>query len=200
MTNKQWSASNYRANKAKRFESVTPEWVTNPETGAEFLLRRTGAMSAMIANYMPNVAHMADGVVAKWKEAGVEISGSPELHDGYLYNGETAKRLALVTPEKIAEGERDLKLMARIVQAACVIPKLVVGATAEDELDPSELDDSDVLFIFKYATGQYGSLKGAEIATVDDLAQFRKQPAIMSRTSDVVTEHGDEVKYTAATG
>lgn len=172
-----WSASNYRANKAKRFEAVTPEWVTNPETGAEFLLRRTGAMSAMIANYMPNVAHMTDGVVAKWKEQGVEVDSKSQL--------------AVVTPEKIAEGERDLKLMARIVQAACVVPKLVVGATAEDELDPAELDDSDVLFIFKYATGQYGSLKGAEIASVDDLAQFRKQPAIMSRTGNVDAELSD---------
>lgn len=181
---KQWSASNYRANKAKRFEAITPEWVTNPDTGAEFLLRRTGAYSAMIANYMPGVAHVADRVVSEWKEKGLEVEDSPKL--------------AVITPEMVAQGERDLKMMARVVAAACVLPKLVNGATAEDELDPAELDDNDVLFIFRYATGQAGQLKGAEGATVDDLAQFRKQPAIMSRTSDDGAELRDDSEQYAA--
>lgn len=210
--NHNWSASSYRANKAKRFEAVTPEWVTNPDTGAEFLLRRTGAMSAMIANYMPNMAHMADGVVAKWKEAGVEIDSKSQL--------------SVVTPEKVAEGERDLKLMARIVAQSMIVPhlstnpldserrvfimKALMARDSEQKphevdfyditLDPAELDDSDVLFIFKYATGQYGSLKGAEIASVDDLAQFHKQPAVMSRTGDVDAELSDTSEPIAATG
>lgn len=207
---KQWSASNYRANKAKRFEAITPEWVTNPDTGAEFLLRRTGAMSAMIANYMPSVGHMADKVVAEWERKGVEVDSKSQL--------------AVVTPEKIAEGERDLRLMARIVAQSMIVPHLSTNALDSERrvflikaliardselkpheidfdditLDPAELDDSDVLFIFRYATGQTGQLKGAEGATVDDLAQFRKQPAIMSRTGDDGAELRDDSEQYAA--
>jgi hypothetical protein len=182
-----WSASNYRQRIAKRLALQKPEWVTNPETGATFLLRRVGAMAAMIANHMPTVPAFADQVAKNWKDAGVDV-------------GEALPGIPVVTPEKIAEGERDLKLMARVVGQACVIPKLVSGGSAEDELDPAEMDDSDVLFIFRWATGQVGNVKGGEIATMDDLSRFRKRPARGPRTRNDAKKQRNESEPIAEAG
>lgn len=164
MSDKKWSASNYRANKAKRMESLPANWVTNPETGAEFLLRKVGAMAPMIAGMMPSA--LTAKAVEAWKEAKVEGLDSPAVQP------------------QVEEVQRDLQLMARVVQEACVIPKLVHNPQKEDELDPAELDDKDLMFIFRYATGQIGEvkLKGGKVMDVTDLESFRKRPGVRQRT------------------
>lgn len=154
-----WNVSNYRAHKAKKAADQKPEWVEVP-SGVKFLLRRVGAMAAMIANHMQTVPSFADGVVSDWKAQGLEVG-----------NSSTSR----VSSEMVSEAERDLKMMARIVGQACVIPKLTSNPTAEDEIDPAELDDDDVLFIFRWATGQTGEVKGGEMATMGELSQFPKQ-------------------------
>lgn len=159
MANNNWKASDYRKRKAERQELIEPEWVTNPETNESFYLRRVGAMALLVAGQMP--ASLTAEAVKAWEQEGVE---------GAEANAQVK--------QPTDEGQRDTKLIARVVSQACVIPKLVDGATAEDELDPAELDDKDLLFIFRWATGQVGSvpMKGGETMNVADLKSVRKKP------------------------
>lgn len=155
-----FNASEYRKRKAQRLEQSAPEWRTNPETGESFLLRKVGAMAAMIAGHMP-AALTADAVQA-WEEEGVEGATSEPKPNR----------------EDASEAERDMRLMARVVAQACVSPKLVSPATKDDELDPADLDDSDVLFIFRYATGQVSgvSMQGGQVMPLANLKSVRTKP------------------------
>lgn len=164
---KQWSASKYKANKVKRLADVVPEWVTNPETGEQFFLRRVGAMAHMIAGHMPH--DLTNTAIEGWKEAGLEVEGEAKTS----------------TPKAIDESQRDLALMGKVVAQSCVIPKLVNNPTKDDELDPADLDDKDVLFIFRYATGQVNaqgvSLIGGQVMGMADLKSLRKTTGRRSR-------------------
>lgn len=144
-------------------------------------------MAAMLAGYMKLTQSIADESVQAWKDKGVDV-------------GDNAPSLSLVTPEKIAEGEREMRMMARVVQEACVLPKLVSPVTQDDELDPAELDDRDVLFIFRFATGQVGSLKGGGAADMADLKSLVKQPGRRARTRHVKPKLRDATEPIAATG
>lgn len=174
----QWNASNYRANKAKRLQEVKPEWVVNPETKEKFLLRRVGAMASMLAGYMPH--NLTNKAIKAWKEKGIEVEGETK-----------------VTPQQAADGEKELQMMAKIVHQACVLPKLVANPTADDELDPSELDDKDVMFIFRFATGQVNAsgvpLVGGQVMPMGNLENFRKKPGRRIRTRN----DGQELRDTA---
>lgn len=171
-----WSASKYRANKAKRREQITPEWVTNPETGAEFLVRKVGAMAHMIAGVLPSA--LTATAATAWKEQGVGVDAE----------GQSAPQLD--------EALRDLQLIGKVVMEACVTPKLTLNPQNEDELDPAELDDLDIMFIFRYATGQVGAvaMKGGKTADIKSLESFRKKPGRRDRTRD------DSEELQSATG
>lgn len=165
----EWNASNYRQRKSERLLAVKPEWVTNPETQEKFYLRRVGAMASMLAGYMPH--ELTNKAIAAWKEKGVEVGGET------------------TTPTPVVEdGERQLQLMGKVVAQSCVIPKLVVNPQAEDEIDPGDLDDKDVLFIFRYATGQVNaqgvSMVGGQVMPMANLESFRKKPGRRSRNRD----------------
>lgn len=161
-----WNASNYRRRKAERLAQSTPEWVTNPETGEKFCLRRVGAMAPMVAGFIPH--DLTAEAVQAW-EGKVEV-------------GELTEQ-----KQTVDQGQRDLQLIGRVVGQACVVPKLVNGATGENEneLDPAELDDKDLMFIFRWATGQAGvPMKGGEVMSRNDLSNFRKRPGRRIRTGD----------------
>lgn len=163
-----WNTSNYRQRKSERLARLKPEWVKNPETGEEFELRRIGGMAYTIAGYMPHT--LTAEAIQGWKAEGVEVSGG----DGDLNS------------KAMEDGKRNLELMAKVVQDACVTPKLVPGATGDDELDPADLDDSDLLFIFRYATGQVGSdgvpLRGGDAIRLAEVKSLRKTPGRRART------------------
>lgn len=61
---------------------------------------------------------------------------------------------------------------------AVVEPKLVIGATGDDELDPSELDAEDFEFLTHWimsgCPGVPVSAKGGEVS-MDDLSRFRQK-------------------------
>lgn len=169
MSEKKWSASNYRANKAKRQAEVKPEWVTNPETRESFYLRKVGTMAPMLAGYIPH--HLTVDAITAWKEKGV---------------GDDSPQSQVVTQEAIAEGQKDLQLMARVVAEACVIPKIVPKATKDDEIEMADLDDKDVLFIFRWASGQIGGIQlaGGQAMNVADLKSVPKKPGRRVRTGN----------------
>lgn len=170
MSQKQWSASSYLKRKQERRESIKPEWITNPETGSEFFLRRVSTMGEMLAGYMPH--ELTTKAIAAWKEKGVKTDP-----------GSSSDQVTKASLETIEEGRRNLEHMARVVKEACVLPKLTPEPKSDDELDPADLDDADVLFIFRWASGQVGNvlLKGGEVMSEDNLESFHKKPGRRSR-------------------
>lgn len=156
---KKFDREEYRRRKAQRDQDRPTQWVTNPETGEEFCLRRVGAVGYAISGALPH--NLTNEAVTAWKAAGLAV-------------GEEAA----VDPKKLAAAQRNVDLIAVLVRDACVVPKIVTGASADDEMDPLEMNDSDILFIFRWATGQIGSLplKGGEEVKVADLQEFPELP------------------------
>jgi hypothetical protein len=68
--------------------------------------------------------------------------------------------------------------MRDAVLYAVVEPKLVPGTSADDELDPADIDPEDFEFlmgwIMRNCPGVPVSMKGGEVA-VDDLTRFRQK-------------------------
>lgn len=197
MSQTNWNASNYQQRRAQRLSKVPPRWYTNPETGEHFFLRKVGAFASVISGMMPS--SLTGYAVGQWKESGLEMGDKSSVD----------------TEKILAEGQRDVKMMAKVIAQSCVIPllvpkdghpasfdpewiDLVCNALAEKYpdfnreeftpesimLDAEDLDDSDVLYIFKCATGQVGGveLKGGKVIAMDDLETFRKKPGRRSRT------------------
>lgn len=115
-----WNASNYRQRTAQRLASIAPHWETNPDTGEEFYLRKVGSlMSSVLAGYMPS--GLTKVAVEAWKEKGVAgLENLSELTAG-------------LTPEQLAQGEREIETTCRFVQQACVIPLLSTQSPDEVE-------------------------------------------------------------------
>lgn len=161
---KKWSAAEYRQRKAERRDKKEPQWQTNPATGSEFFLRRTGIVGYLVAGAMPH--SMTNEALKAWSEQGLASAEQTLLQK--------------IDPRLKREADRNIGLMAKVINDACVIPKLVPGATGENdgEIDPADLDDEDILFIFRWATGRIGSvsLKGGEVIPVEDLQTFPEQP------------------------
>src|SRR5262245_51103205 len=157
-----WNTSNYRERKAQRRAKIEPQWITNPETGESFFVRRVGAVAYAAAGQLPY--SLTAEAVPKWKEAGVEVAG-----------GDVTEQ------KKLAESQKSVQLMARIVVEACVTPKIVQVPANDDELALEELDDSDLVYIFKWATGQVGPVALAG-GNAGDVATFPKRPGRRSRT------------------
>ena len=162
----EWNASEYLKRKAERLEKGAPKWHTNPETGERFLIRRVGAIAYAVVGSMPDI--FSEDALNAWAEQGVELPAKDDEDNDQNGDGK-AQELA----KKVRESRRSIELMARVVQQACVLPKLVKGASKPGELDPAYLDDSDITFIFRVGTGQAdGSmveLKGGESMKVQDL-------------------------------
>ena len=175
-------ASAYRQKKKEFVESRPAEPVTLP-SGAVFLLRRADRLAYVVVGSLPrNLTTVAVEAMKKdglMKEPGKFAPGVEEH----------------LAAAKLTEGEVDdsLQMMARTVLEACVSPRLVVGATGEDELDPSELTDDDFRYIFRWAIGQEGEPKAqtedGEVP-VSSLEKFRKRPARLARTRAAGTQHG----------
>lgn len=150
---KTFNKEEYLRKKAEDDESRPAQWVTNPETGAEFYLRRVGAVGYAISGALPH--NLTNEAVTAWKAAGVDV-------------GEAA---AVVDPAKLQAAQRNIDLIATVVHDASASPKI------PEELSPLQMRDSDILFIFRWATGQLGSvpLKGGAEVKVEDLQTFPEQ-------------------------
>jgi hypothetical protein len=173
-----WSASDYLKRKAKRQEKVEPQWFTNPDTGEKFLIRPRGAMAFVVAGQMQHV--LTDDAVNGWHKNGLEISKADDDEDQ-----SEAEDLAKL----IEQGERQARIMARVIHESCVLPKIVLRAKKPGELEITELEESDMFFIFRVATGQQGNLpvalKGGESTTVANLksvsGKSRKRSGTIAR-------------------
>jgi hypothetical protein len=175
-----WSASDYLKRKAKRQEKVEPQWFTNPDTGEKFLIRPRGAMAFVVAGQMQHV--LTDDAVNGWQKNGLEISKAEDDEHEDKSEAEDLKKL-------IEQGERQASIMARVIHESCVIPRIVLKARNPTELDITDLEESDMFFIFRVATGQQGNLpvalKGGESTTVASIksvsSKSRKRSGTIAR-------------------
>lgn len=176
----QWSASDYLKRKAKRREKVEPQWFTNPDTGEKFYIRPRGAMAFVVAGQMQHV--LTDDAVNGWQKNGLEISKADDDEDEDKSEAEELSKL-------IEQGERQARVMARVIHESCVLPKIVLRAKKPGELEITELEESDMFFIFRVATGQQGNLpvalKGGESTTVANIksvsGKSRKRAGTIAR-------------------
>lgn len=193
-----WNASNYRSRKAKRLAAVPPRWVQNPETEEWFFLRKVGAMAPMLAGMMPSA--LTAYALGQWRDGGLEgvsqgSHSTPPIEetqrDMKLIASVVGK--ACVIPILVhGQPERanyDPTFLEQVMNALTdrdpdfnreeFIPESVT-------LDPEELDDADLLFIFKYASNQVGDveLKGGEVISTANFQVVPKKPGRRSRSGD----------------
>lgn len=176
----EWNASDYLKRKAKRQEKVEPQWFANPDTGEKFFIRPRGAMAFVVAGQMQHV--LTDDAVNGWQKNGLEIGKPDDEEDEDQSEAENLKKL-------IQQGERQARIMARVIHESCVIPRIVLDPKKSDELSINDVDESDLFFIFRVATGQQVNslvaLKGGESMKLQDLksvsAKSRKRSGTIGR-------------------
>lgn len=168
-----WDSSSYLARKAKRQESIVPQWIQNPETKERFLVRRQSMMPTLIAENMAKV--LKEESLAAWVERGLEL---PEVDtDG------DAKERAIVTAEIKAQRQvhnRLAQISGKTVVAACIVPRIVLGPAKAGELDILDLDPSDLNFIHRYALGLEDAapieMQGGDTVPVEDMKRVSGEP------------------------
>jgi hypothetical protein len=180
----QWSASDYLKRKAKRQEKVEPQWFTNPETGEKFFIRPRGAMAFVVAGQMQHV--LTDDAVDGWQQNGLEIT-KPEGDEENEENEENEDQTEAENLKKLIEqGNRQARIMARVIHESCVIPRIVLDPKQPDELNVSDLEQSDMFFIFRVATGQQAGqpveLQGGESMKLQELKRVPAKPGRRSGT------------------
>lgn len=108
--------------------------------------------------------------------------------------GESLQELGMKVLGKMSDEQMTafVAYAAELVADVSVSPRIVVGATGEDELDPSDLSGDDFAFIFAWAAAGGQTLpvqtKGGEVA-VKDLETFRAESGVRE-----AGEHGEEVQ------
>jgi hypothetical protein len=80
--------------------------------------------------------------------------------------GEALKKFS-EQPVSQEETMSSLIFMRELVREACVSPRIVVGGTGDDEIDPSEVDPGDFRFIVSWC------LSHAGVTGLDGLSTFR---------------------------
>lgn len=192
-----WNASNYRQRKAERLALVKPAWFTNPDTGEQFYLRPVRAvMSSVLAGSLPS--GLAEDVIDAWKKQdvpGMDVSSAREIvaqmaPEQLEEGARETRRLSLiiqeacvvplisnVSPDKIvftdewkAQAIAGLKELNADFDPETFDPKLNV-------IDPREMDESDVRWLFKWAAGLVldVELRGGEMMPVGNLSRFPKK-------------------------
>ena len=194
-----WNTSNYHQRKAQRLAKAPAQWVQNPDTQEWFYLRPVGAMASLIAGMLP--AALTGYAAGQWKESGMDVDSNSATEPDTIKVIEEGQRdlkmmanvisRACVIPLLVPSGGHEANYDPEFLN-------LVKTALAEkyDDFDPKEftpesimieaelLDDSDVLFIFRWASGQIGkvNLNGGGAMNVADLKSVRKKLNRGSRT------------------
>jgi len=168
-----WDNSGYLARKAKRQETIVPEWKTNPDTGERFLIRRLGLMPSYVARNM--AALLKQETLSSWVDQGLEI---PETETEES-EAEQKTREEVLTSQR--QSERISQITGKTVIAACVVPRIVLGAARRrGELDIADLDDSDLGFIYRCALGLQSEspveMQGGDTVPVEEMKSVPSEP------------------------
>lgn len=176
----EWNATEYLQRKAKRREQTPPLWFTNPDTGERFFIRPIGAMAFVVAGKMQHI--LTDDAVEAWQKNGLEIAKADDDEEKTL--DQESKELAAL----IEQGEQHAEVVARIIHEACLIPRVVVKPKAAGEIHIVDLEQSDMFFIFRAATGQASAddaqvaLKGGESMKLRELKSVSGKSRKSART------------------
>src|SRR5215204_3126182 len=194
-----WNTSNYHQRKAQRQAKAPCQWVQNPETEEWFYLRKVGAMSSLIAGMMPSA--LTGYAVGQWKEQGMDIGSEDVVIDAAKAIEENHRDIkmmasvvgrACVIPLLVPKGDQITDLDPEYVATVSKALAEKYDDFNEKEFEPKsimldaeDLDDSDVLFIFKWATGSLGAvqLAGGQVMNVTELKSVPKKLARGSRAS-----------------
>ncbi len=147
------TASEYRK---RRSVSSRPTQLVTVPSGFVWELRAPNILAYMATGRYPQ------SLVNKGMEAFKANGSIPESEVDRLKIGEEVIQKS--SDEEIAQ---TLIFMRQIVTDACVNPRIVVGGTGDDELDPVEVDPDDFRFIFNWC------LEHGGVAGVDGLRTFR---------------------------
>lgn len=134
------TASEYRQKAAEARKQLPTEKVTMP-SGFEWELRRPDLQAWVVTGRLPQ-SLLTTGMKA-WREQGIT-------------KADPVKAMQAMSDEDFFDA---MIFQRELVREACINPRIVVGATGEDEIDPSELLDSDFIFILNWIMEGAG-LKG----------------------------------------
>lgn len=138
----------YRAH-AERIKATAPTEVVTLTSGTVFELRRPDIQGYVVTGRLPQTL-LTEAIVA-WKKNGI---AAPQ---------------ALATQLGEKEVIDSLVFMREIVHEACVSPKFVEFATADDEIGAADMLPADFTEIFEWAMGYKG------VAGLENLKSFRNR-------------------------
>jgi hypothetical protein len=135
----------------KALREQSRNYVTNPETGNTYLMRKPLMSDLIKANVLPE-----NFVAQTLVNLGREAQGNAELTDRDLLESEGVQR-ALVT-------------------ASMMLPKIVETAIEEDEIEYKDIPASDRNYLFRWCTGKLPAreveTEGGEPVTISQLETF----------------------------
>lgn len=138
-------AAEYRKKVAESRETLPTEEVTMP-SGFVWGLRRPDLQAWVLTGRLPQ-SLLEEGMKA-WRELKIVKGDVPDAE----------KLMAGMSDKDVLDS---MIFMREIVRESCINPRIGSG---EDEIEPSEIDPADFMFIFQWATGGAG---------VDGLRTFR---------------------------
>jgi hypothetical protein len=97
------------------------------------------------------------------------------------------------------DAERYMDYARRVIEAVSVKPRIRVGATDEDELDPSDLDGGDFWYLFGWAQrgGDVVPVGETEV-TVTDVENFREDGGLPGTSDDGGQVQGENAESISA--
>lgn len=144
---KPMSAREYRAH-AQAQKAEQPTEIVTLKSGSVFELRRPDIQGYVVTGRLPQT--LLTEAMAAWKKSGV----APQTLASQLGEQEVVDSLIF---------------MREIVHDACVNPKFVEVATADDEIGAADMLPADFSEIFEWAMGYKG------VAGLDNLKTFRNR-------------------------
>lgn len=155
-------ASEYKKKVAESRVNLPTETVTMP-SGFEWELRRPDLQAWVLTGRLPQ-SLLEEGMKA-WREL--------KIVKGDVPNAE--KLMAGMSDKDVLDS---MIFMRELVRETCVNPRI---GTGPDEIEPSEIDPADFMFIFQWATGGAGldGLRtfrtGQERGTISNSSHVKKQ-------------------------
>jgi hypothetical protein len=142
---KMGSAESYRRAVAERRRKETVVSVLVP-SGFRWDLRAPDLQGYVMTGRMPQ--SLLDQFLKSAEKRGVvpdDLKAMSDLKESYER-----------TPPDADEAMNALIFMRELVREACVNPRIVVGGTADDEIDPSEMHPDDFKFIVDWCLSHMG--------------------------------------------
>lgn len=167
MSAKYGRAAAYRESVRKKREEQKTVTVTLP-SGFEWELRPPDLQGYMMTGRMP------ESLVQEFLKSAEKRGITPEE----LQSMSDLEKFA-ATPLSQEETVLSLIFMRELVRDACVNPRIVVGGSGDDEIDPTEIDPEDFKFIVQWCLMHSGV---AGLAGLQTFREGRKERTAVDST------------------